>query len=80
MTNQNQVQQAPTPQFQTTLAKVNNTFLPMIESQFTNNNIQMDDYQKSCVLNAMTAINQTLDAKAISINDADFDRNNLTDI
>lgn len=81
MTNQIQTvnQQAPAT-YRTGLAKVNDTFMPMITAQLQGNNIQMSEYKKQCVLNSLTAINTVLDAKGISINDADFDRDNLTDV
>lgn len=65
--------------YRTGLAKINDTFMPMISQQLTGNGIVMSDYQKTCVLNSLTAINAALDAKGISINDSDFDRDNLTD-
>ena len=81
MTNQIQTaQQAIPATYRTGLAKVNDTFMPMITAQLQGNNIAMSEYQKQCVLNSLTAINTVLDAKGISINDADFDRDNLTDI
>lgn len=76
-TTQQQVEQ---PTFRTGLAKINDTFMPMISKQLTGNGIVMSDYQKTCVLNSLTAINAALDAKGISINDKDFDRDNLTDV
>lgn len=79
--NQIQITQQVAPAtYRTGLAKVNDTFMPMITAQLQGNNIQMSEYKKQCVLNSLTAINTVLDAKGISINDADFDRDNLTDI
>ncbi|KIO60202.1 hypothetical protein B4065_0128 [Caldibacillus thermoamylovorans] len=66
--------------FKTGLAKVSDTFYPMIEQQLTGNGIRMDDYQKTCVMNAIAAINNVLDTKGISWNSPDLDRNNITDI
>lgn len=59
------------PTYQTGLAKVNNTYLPMIAEQLSGNGINMNDYQKQCVMNAIAEINNTLDLKGISIRDVD---------
>ncbi|MFD0710588.1 hypothetical protein [Paenibacillus sp. GCM10027626] len=64
--------------YSTGLTKVNDTFLPMIQSQLTGNGINMDQYAKQCVMNALSAINGVLDAKGISFNDPNLDKNNLT--
>lgn len=66
--------------YKTGLAKVSDTFFPMIQQQLTGNGIHMDDYQKTCVLNAIAAINTVLDSKGVSWNSPDLDRNNITDI
>lgn len=80
MTNLQTTQQAAPATYRTGLAKVNDTFMPMITAQLQGNSITMNEYKKQCVLNSLTAINTVLDAKGISINDADFDRDNLTDV
>ncbi|MCR6116602.1 hypothetical protein HXA31_19940 [Salipaludibacillus agaradhaerens] len=67
-------------QFNTRLAKINNTYAPMIERQLTGNGIDMDDYSKQCVVNAITSINQALDQKGIDWTDPQLDQNNLTEI
>jgi hypothetical protein len=69
-----------TQQFNTRLAKINNTYAPMIERQLTGNGIDMDDYSKQCVVNAITSINQALDQKGIDWTDPQLDQNNLTEI
>lgn len=66
--------------YSTALTKVNDTFLPMIESQLTGNGINMDQYAKQCVLNALSAINAALDAKGTSFGDEQLDRSNVTTI
>jgi len=66
--------------FNTMLAKVNDNYFPMIERQLTGNGINMDGYAKSCVLNAISAINTALDAKGISWGDPLLDKNNITQI
>lgn len=64
--------------FSTVLTKVNDNYFPMIERQLTGNGIEMDQYSKSCVLNAISAINNALDTKGISWNDDQLDRSNIT--
>jgi len=66
--------------FKTGLAKVSDTFYPMIEQQLTGNGIRMDDYQKTCVMNAIAGINTVLDTKGISWGSPELDRNTVTDI
>lgn len=66
--------------YSTALTKVNDTFLPMIESQLTGHGINMDQYAKQCVLNALSAINIALDAKGINFGDEQLDRSNVTTI
>ncbi|WP_181586636.1 hypothetical protein [Paenibacillus taichungensis] len=66
--------------YSTTLTKVNDNYFPMIERQLTGNGIKMDEYAKSCVLNAISAINGALDAKGISWNDDQLDKSNITQI
>lgn len=72
MSNQNQ--------FSTALAKVNDTYFPMIQRQLEGNNIKMDDYSKQCVLNALSSINESLDKQGISWNDSQLDQSNVTQI
>ncbi|MBY9081045.1 hypothetical protein KIH86_23105 [Paenibacillus sp. HN-1] len=66
--------------FETGLAKITNTFAPMIESQLMSNGVNMDQYAKQCVINAISAINTVLDSKVIDWNDPQLDRNNITQI
>lgn len=66
--------------YSTTLTKVNDNYFPMIERQLTGNGIKMDEYAKSCVLNAISSINGALDAKGISWNDDQLDKSNITQI
>ena len=65
-------------EFTPKLAKINNTYLPMIERQMQNNSIVLSEYSKLCVMNAIAGINNILDAKGISWNDPDLDQSNLT--
>jgi len=64
----------------TQLAKVNDTYLPMITDQLENNNIQFSEYAKSCVVNAISAINTALDTSGITWNDEQLDTNGITQI
>ncbi|MEC0169871.1 hypothetical protein [Paenibacillus graminis] len=66
--------------FETGLAKITNTFAPMIESQLMSNGVNMDQYSKQCVINAISAINTVLDSKGIDWNNQDLDKNNVTQI
>ena len=66
--------------YETQLAKVNNLYLPMITSQLENNNITLSEYAKSCVVNAISAINGVLDSNGISWNDKQLDTNGMTQI
>lgn len=66
--------------FQTGLAKITNTFAPMIESQLMSNGVNMDQYSKQCVINAISSINTVLDSKGITWGDEQLDRNNITQI
>lgn len=64
--------QTPATQiYKSQLAKVNDLFMPMIIDQLQGNGIKMTDYQRTCVLNAMTAISSTLHDSNLSINDVD---------
>lgn len=64
--------------FTTKLARVNESYFPMIEKQLENNNITFSQYAKSCTLNAIAAINNVLDAQGISWNDTALDTSNIT--
>lgn len=66
--------------FSTALAKINDTYFPMIQRQLEGNNITMDEYAKSCVLNAIASINQVLDTRGISWNNPQLDQSNITQI
>ena len=66
--------------FKTQLAKVNDAYLPMITSQLEDNNITLSEYAKSCVVNAISAINNVLDAQGINWNDPSLDTNGFTQV
>lgn len=64
----------------TQLAKVNDTYLPMITSQLEDNNITLSEYAKSCVVNAISAINSVLDTSGITWGDKQLDTNGITQV
>lgn len=66
--------------YSTQLTKVNDTFLPMIENQLVGNGLNMDQYSKQCVMNALSAINTALDAKQLTFADDQLDKSNVTTI
>lgn len=59
------------PEFQTQLAKVNDVFMPMIVDQLQGNGINMTEYQRTCVLNAMTAISGVLADAGLTLKQVD---------
>lgn len=66
--------------YKTQLTKVNENYLPMITNQLENNNIKLSEYSKSCVANAISAINNVLDTNGVSWGDAALDTNGITQI
>lgn len=40
-------------EFKTGLTKINDAYYPLIERQMTDNNIHIDNYAKTCILNAI---------------------------
>lgn len=66
--------------YKTQLTKVNENYLPMITNQLENNNITLSEYSKSCVVNAISAINTVLDTNGVSWGDASLDTNGITQI
>lgn len=62
---------AKTEGFKTKLAKVNDTYLPMITDQLQGNGVNMSDYQKQCVMNALAEINNTLEKANMTISNVD---------
>lgn len=65
-------------EFNTYLAKVSDSYMPMITRQLEDNNIVFSEYSKKCVLNAIASINQVLDAKGIKWDNPQLDKSNLT--
>lgn len=66
--------------YKTQLTQVNETYLPMIINQLENNNINLSEYAKSCVVNAIAAINNVLDTNGVTWGDKQLDKSGLTQI
>lgn len=64
--------------YETRLAKANNTYLGMIESQLDSHKIQLSGYGKNCVINAIAAINELLSAQGLDFSSPDLDSSTLT--
>ena len=80
-TTTNPVKNTPeNTEYKTTLAKINDIYFPMIVQQLENNKIEFSQYAKSCTINAISAINNVLDAQGISWNDSQLDRSTVTQI
>lgn len=66
--------------YKTQLTKINETYLPMITNQLENNNINLSEYSKNCVANAISAINNVLDTNGVGWGDTSLDTNGITQI
>lgn len=64
--------------YRTGLTKLNDTFMPMVESQLYDNGIQMTEYQRTCVMNSISSINEMLLKEGLTVNQ--IDQSNLTQI
>lgn len=64
-------------EFNTALTKINEIYMPMIERQFTGNHMNFNEYQKRCVMSAISSINTVLDEKNIKWNDPLLDQSNV---
>lgn len=74
------VVQATQPDFKTGLVKAQDTYLRMIDAQFLSHGMRMSDYQKTCAMNAIYAIQSVLDKTGGKFSDTDFDQTSLTGI
>lgn len=74
------VAQITQPDFKTGLVKAQDTYLKMIDSQFLSHGMRMSDYQKTCAMNAIYAIQSVLDKTGGKFSDPDFDQTSLTGI
>jgi len=68
------------PDFKTGLVKAQDTYLKMIDDQFSSHGMHMSDYQKTCAMNAIYAIQSVLDKTGGKFSDSDFDQTSLTGI
>lgn len=68
------------PDFKTGLVKAQDTYLKMIDDQFSSHGMRMSDYQKTCAMNAIYAIQSVLDKTGGKFSDSDFDQTSLTGI
>lgn len=71
---------APRPEFRTSLVKAQDQYLFMIEQQFNDHMLVMDQYQKTCAINAIQAINEVLKSKGLVFNSPELDQGSLTGI
>lgn len=62
---------AKTTDARTIVQKAADMMVPMMVSQLERNGVRPDDYQKQCMLNAITVINEVAGANNITINDID---------
>lgn len=53
------------------IAKINDTFLPVVEDQLLSKNINMTEYQRECVLNALNNITDVLEQNGLSMSNMD---------
>lgn len=67
--------QTPTV-FKSQLAKINDTYMPQIETQLHGNGIRMTEYQRTCVINSISSINEMLVKEGLGMRD--IDQSNLT--
>ena len=67
--------QTPTV-FKSQLAKINDTYMPQIESQLRGNGINMTEYQRTVTINAISAINELLSKEGLNI--GEIDQSNVT--
>lgn len=68
------------PEFKTSLIKIQDKYLGMIEGQMSDHRITLDPYQKNCVLNAISAIGAVMDKTGISFAHEDVDQSSITQI
>ena len=64
-------------EFTTTLANASNKYMALINKQMDTANVQLGDYAKSCVMNAISAINVALETAGVSWNAQDLNRDNI---
>ncbi len=62
--------------YKSQLAKINDTYMPQIETQLHGNGINMTEYQRTCVINSISSINELLVKEGLTMNK--IDQSNLT--
>lgn len=72
--------QSPGREFRTSIIKSQDQYLGMIEDQFLKHRIVFTEYKKTCVLNALTSINEVLKKAGISFSAPDLDQSSLSGI
>lgn len=65
-------------EYKTRLVMVNDTYLGMIEKQMEGHNIELHEYGKTCVINALSSINELLTANNLAFGDPSLDAGALT--
>lgn len=68
------------PEFKTSLIKYQDKYMGMIEQQMAEHRIGFDEYQKTCVQNALSAISTVMETQGISFQHADVDQSSITQI
>ena len=66
--------------FTTKLTRINDALMPMIERQLVSNNIDMNDYQRQCVLMGIAGMNATLDREGLTWSSDKFDDRNVSEM
>lgn len=64
----------------TVLTKVADLYLPMITQQLEGYGIELSNYQKECALNAISSINNLLEANGLDFNSDKLDKSNVKEI
>lgn len=67
-------------QLTTTITNVMDQFFPLIQQQFSVNGLNMSQYQRQCVMSAISGIHTALESKGIAWNDAQLDRSTISQI
>lgn len=66
--------------YKTRLVNVNDTYLGMIEEQMSGHNIELEEYGKTCVINALSSINELLTSSGLAFGDPALDAGALTTV
>lgn len=68
----------PVQEYKTSLVKVCNTYLSMINSQFAANKVEFSEYGKVCVMNAISVLDGLLKTNSLDWNSPNLDTSSLT--